>query len=92
MECRLVIKNSNSLYTIYLTILSEVLVGRVVLNFHLYKKLFSLINLTLKIFYTFILNQEALKVGCSNFIIFNISYTLAKLIICLLSLIKRVSS
>jgi len=92
MEHRLVIKNSNSLYTIYLTILSEVLVRRVVLNFHIYKELFSLINLTLKIFYAFILNQEALKVGYSNLIISNASYTLIKLIIYLLSLIKRVSS
>ena len=56
MKYRLVVKNSNSLYTIYLTILSEVLVGRVVLNFYFYKELFGLINLTLKIFYTFILN------------------------------------
>jgi hypothetical protein len=56
MERGLVIKNSNGLYTIYLTILSKVLVRRVVLNFHIYKELFSLINLTLKIFYTFILN------------------------------------
>jgi len=88
----LVIKNSNSLYTIYLTILSEVLVERVVLNFHIYKKLFSLISLTLKILYAFILNQEALEVGYSNFIISNVSYTLAKLIICLLLLIKRMPS
>jgi len=56
MERRLIIKNSNGLYTIYLTILSEVLVRGVVLNFHIYKELFDLINLTLKIFYTFILN------------------------------------
>ena len=56
MECRLVIKNSDSLYTIYLTILSKVLVKRVVLNFYIYKELFSLINLILKIFYTFILD------------------------------------
>jgi len=92
MERRLVIKNSDGLYTIYLTILSKVLVGRVVLNFHIYKELFSLINLTLKIFYAFILNQEALEVGYSNLTIFNVSYTLIKLIICLLSLIKGVSS
>jgi len=92
MEHRLVIKNSDSLYAIYLTILSKVLVRRVVLNFHIYKKLFSLINLTLKIFYAFILNQEALEVGYSNLIISNISYTLSKLIICLLLLIKGVSS
>jgi len=89
MERGLVIKNSNGLYTIYLTILSKVLVGRVVLNFHIYKKLFGLISLTLKILYAFILNQEALEVGYSNLIISNIFYTLAKLIICLLSLIKR---
>ena len=56
MEYRLVIKNSNGLYTIYLTILSEVLVRGVVLNFYIYKELFSLIYLTFKIFYTFILD------------------------------------
>jgi len=56
MERRLVIKNSDGLCAIYLTILSEVLVRRVVLNFHIYKELFDLINLTLKIFYAFILN------------------------------------
>jgi len=92
MERRLVIKNSNGLYTIYLTILSKVLVRRVVLSFYIYKELFSLINLTLKIFYAFIFNQEALEVGYSNFTISNVSCTLAKLIICLLLLIKGVSS
>jgi len=92
MERRLVIKNSNGLYTIYLTILSEVLVRRVVLNFYIYKELFGLINLTLKIFYAFILNQEALEVGYSNLIISDVSYTLTKLVICLLLLIKGVSS
>jgi len=92
MERRLVIKNSNSLYTIYLTILSEVLVGRVVLNFYIYKKLFGLVNLTLKIFFAFILNQEALEVGCSNLTISNILCALAKLIICLLLSVKRVPS
>jgi len=56
MECRLVIKDSNGLCAIYLTILGKVLVGRVVLNFHIYKELFGLINLTLKIFFAFILN------------------------------------
>jgi hypothetical protein len=56
MERKLVIKNSDGLYTIYLTILSKVLVGWVVLNFYIYKELFGLINLTLKIFYAFILN------------------------------------
>jgi len=56
MEHRLVIKNSDGLYTIYLTILSKVLVRRVVLNFHIYKELFNLINLTLKVFYAFVLN------------------------------------
>ena len=92
MERRLVIKNSDGLYTIYLTILYKVLVRRVVLNFYIYKELFSLINLTLKIFYAFILNQEALEVGYSNLIISNISYTLTELIIYLLLLIKGVSS
>ena len=92
MEHRLVIKNSNSLYAIYLTILSEVLVKRVVLNFYLYKKLFGLINLTLEIFYAFILNQEALEVGHSNLTISDVSYTLMKLVIYLLLLIKGVSS
>ena len=56
MEYRLVIKNNNSLYTIYFTILSKVLVKKVVFNFYIYKELFSLTNFTLKIFYTFILN------------------------------------
>jgi len=56
MERRLVIKNSNGSCAIYLTILSKVLVKRVVLNFYIYKELFSLINLTLKIFYAFILD------------------------------------
>jgi len=92
MERRLVIKNSNGLYTIYLTILSEVLVRRVVFNFYIYKELFGLINLTLKVFYAFILNQEALEVGRSNFTISNVSYTLMELIIYLLLLIKGVSS
>jgi len=92
MEHRLVIKNSNSLYTIYLTILSKVLVRRVVLNFYIYKELFNLINLTLKVFYAFVLNQEALEVGYSDLIISNIFYTLTELIICLFSLIKGVSS
>ena len=92
MERRLVIKNSNGLCAIYLTILSKVLVRKVVLNFYIYKELFSLINLTLKIFYAFILNQEALEVGRSNLAISNVSYTLAKLVICLLLLIKRIPS
>jgi len=92
MEHRLVIKNSDGLYTIYLTILSKVLVKRVVLNFYIYKELFDLINLTLKVFYAFILNQEALEVGYSNLTISNISYTLIELVICLFSLIKGVSS
>ena len=92
MECKLVIKNGDSLYAIYLTKLSKILVRRVVFNFYIYKELFSLINLTLKIFYTFILNQKTLKIGCSNLTIFNISCTLAKLIIYLLSLIKKILS
>jgi len=89
MECRLVIKNSNGLYAIYLIIFSEVLVGRVVFSFYIYKELFSLINFTFKIFYAFILNQEALEVSYSNFIISNVFYTLIKFVICLLLLIKR---
>jgi hypothetical protein len=92
MERRLVIKNSDSLCAIYLTILSKVLVRRVVLNFHIHKELFGLINLTLKIFYAFVLDQEALEVGRSNLTISNVSYTLTELIIYLLSLIKGVSS
>jgi len=92
MERRLVIKDSNGLCAIYLTILGEVLVRRVVLNFYIYKELFSLINLTLKIFFAFILNQEALEVGYSNLIISDVLCALAKLIICLLLSIKRVPS
>jgi len=88
----LVIKNSNGLCAIYLTILSEVLVGRVVLNFHIYKELFGLINLTLKILCAFILDQKALEIGHSNLTISNISYTLLKLIVCLLLSIKGVPS
>ena len=86
MECRLVIKDYNSLYTIYLTKLCKVLIKVIsgviiVFNFYIYKELFSLINLAFKIFYTFILNQEALKIGYSNFLIPNILYTLVKFII-----------
>jgi len=88
----LVVKDSNGLCAIYLTILGEVLVGRVVLNFHIYKELFGLVNLTLKIFFAFILNQEALEVGCSNLIISDVLCALAKLIICLLSSVERVLS
>jgi len=92
MERRLVVKDSDSLYAIYLTILGKVLVRRVVLNFYIYKELFGLVNLTLKIFFAFILNQEALKVGYNNLIISNVLYALAKLIIYLLLSIKRVPS
>ena len=61
MEYRLIVKDYNSLYTIYLTKLYKVLVGVVskiiiVLNFYIYKELFSLINFAFKIFYAFILN------------------------------------
>ena len=86
MEYRLVIKDYNNLYTIYLTKLYKVLVGVIsgviiVFNFYIYKKLFSFISLTFKIFYPFILNQEALKTNYSNLLIPNILYTLAKFII-----------
>ena len=61
MECKLDIKDYNGLYTIYLTKFYKVLVGVVskviiVFNFYIYKKLFSLISLAFKIFYTLILN------------------------------------
>jgi len=92
MKRRLVIKDSNGLYAIYLTILSKVLVRRVVLNFYIYKELFGLINVTLKIFFAFILNQEALEVGYSNLLVSNVLYALAKLIIYLLLSIKGVPS
>ena len=89
MKCKLVIEDCNSLYTIYFTKLCKVLVGVIirviiVFNFYICKELFSLISLAFKIFYPFILNQEALKIGYSDFPIPNIPYTLAKLIICLL--------
>ena len=89
MECRLVIKDYNNLYTIYLTKLCKILVGVIIkiiiiFNFYIYKELFGLINFTFKIFYPFILNQEALKINYSNFLIPNIPYTLVKLIIYLL--------
>ena len=86
MEHKLVAKDYNSLYTIYLTKFCKILVRVIskviiVFNFYIHKKLFSLISLTFKIFYPFILNQKALKIGCNNFLIPNILYTLAKLII-----------
>ena len=61
MERKLVVKDCNSLYTIYLTKLYKILVGVIskviiVFNFYIYKELFSLISLTFKIFYIFILN------------------------------------
>ena len=89
MEYRLVIKDCNSLYTIYLTKLCKVLVGVIikviiVFNFYINKELFGLISLTFKIFYPFILGQEALKISHSDFLILNILYTLVKLIIYLL--------
>ena len=89
MEYKLVTKDYNSLYTIYLIKFCKVLVGVIsgviiVFNFYIYKELFSLINFAFKIFYPFILNQEALKIGYSDFLIPNILYTLVKLIIYLL--------
>jgi hypothetical protein len=89
MEYRLVIKDYNGLYIIYLTKLYKALVrviSRVIIvfNFHIYKKLFGFINLTFKIFYPFILNQEALKISHSDLLIPNIPYILVKLIIYLL--------
>ena len=55
MEYRLVIKDYNNLYIIYLTKLCKVLVGVIikiiiVFNFYIYKELFSLINFTFKFF------------------------------------------
>ena len=55
MEYKLVIKDYNSLYTIYLTKLCKVLVGVIirviiVFNFYIYKELFSFINFTFKFF------------------------------------------
>ena len=66
------------LYKVLVRIIYRVII---VFNFYIYKKLFSLISLTFKIFYPFILNQKALKIGYSNFLIPNILYTLVKLII-----------
>ena len=88
----MVIKDSDGLYAIYLTIPSKVLVRRVVLNFYIYKELFGLVNLTLKIFFAFVLNQEALEVGHSNLLVSNGSCALVKLIIYLLLSIKGVPS
>ena len=52
---------------IYLTKFCKVLVGVIirviiVFNFHIYKELFGLISLIFKIFYPFVLNQEALEI------------------------------
>ena len=56
-----VVEYINGLYTIYLTKFYKVLVKIIyrviiVFNFYIYKKLFSLISLTFKIFCPFILN------------------------------------
>ena len=61
MEYRLVIKDYNGLYTIYLTKFCNVLVGVIsgviiVFNFYIYKELFSFISFAFKIFFPFILN------------------------------------
>ena len=61
MGYRLIIKDCNGLYIIYLLKFYKVLVGVVsrviiVLNFRIYKELFGFINLAFKIFYPFILN------------------------------------
>ena len=61
MEYKLIIKDYNGLYIIYLTKLYKVLVEVVskviiVLNFYIHKELFSLISFAFKIFYAFILN------------------------------------
>src|ERR1700679_1326059 len=97
MEHKLVIKDYNSLYTIYLTKLCKVLIRVIikviiVFNFHIYKELFSFISLAFKIFFSFILNQEALEIGYSDFLIPNMPCTLAKFIICLLLSIQRMPS
>ena len=61
MEYKLVVKDYNSLYIIYLTKLYKVLVGVIirviiVFNFYIYKELFNFINFAFKIFFPFILN------------------------------------
>ena len=61
MECRLIIKDCNGLYTIYLTKLYKVLVGVVsrviiVLNFYIYKELFSFTSLIFKKNFPFVLD------------------------------------
>ena len=97
MEYKLVIKDCNGLYTIYLTKFCKVLVGVIikviiVFNFYIYKELFSLINFIFKIFFPFILNQEALKISYSNFLIPNMLYTLVKFIIYLFLFVQRMPS
>ena len=66
MKCRLVIENYNSLYTIYLTKLCKVLIGVVseviiVLNFYIYKELFSLISFTFKNFLRLYIKLKSFK-------------------------------
>ena len=66
MEYKLIIKNYNSLYTIYFTKLCKVLVGVVsrviiVLNFYIYKELFSLINFAFKIFLRLYIKPKGFK-------------------------------
>ena len=88
MKYRLVIKDYNSLYTIYLIKLCKVLI-RVIIKvivvfiFYIYKELFGFISFVFKIFCALILNQKALEIGYSDFLVPNILYALVKLIICL---------
>ena len=61
MEYKLIIKDYNSLYIIYLIKLYKVLIKVIskviiILNFYIHKELFGLISLAFKIFYAFILN------------------------------------
>ena len=68
MECRLVIKDYNNLYTIYLTKFCKVLVRVIskvviVFNFYIYKKLFSFTQFIIyKSFNTLKLAQEVLVI------------------------------
>ena len=61
MKYKLVAKDYNNLYTIYLTKFYKVLVGVIseviiIFNFYIYKELFNFINFIFKNFYPFILN------------------------------------
>jgi hypothetical protein len=91
MEYKLVVKNCNGLYTIYLTKFYKVLIRVIsgviiVLNFYIYKKLFGFTqSIIYKSFNTLKLAQEALVIYNCRVLSILIKFT-----ICLFLLIKSI--